>query len=140
MNKPVCICFHLRRATRAVTQTYDAAFRSMGLRATQMTVLGPLAMLGSATMTQLADVTGTDRTTLTRNLSLLKRKGLVTFAPGRDRREHQVAITDRGKTMLQQAHPKWEAIQRKLIKQVGQERAQRLLADLAAVVEATKCC
>ncbi len=70
----------LRRATRAVTAHYEAHFRGSGLRGTQFTMLSVLAQAGPLPMTRLADVLGVERTTLTRNLTVLARRGLVEWA------------------------------------------------------------
>lgn len=83
-------------------------------------------------------VTVTDRTTLTRNLKLLERRGFVRVAPGNDRREREVTLTDRGREALARGYPLWKRVQAKLAKSFGKERLERLLADLSAVVEVTK--
>ena len=133
-----CMCLNLRRAARAVTQLYDGAFRDGGIRATQLTILGPMAVMGPLTMTDLAECTVTDRTTLTRNLRLLEHKGLVAMERGEDRREHRLAITARGQAMLRRSYPTWERVQGRIERRIGKARMERLLADLSAVVEAAK--
>ena len=68
----VCACANLRRATRLVTQSYDAALRPVGLRVTQFTILAVLAKRGQMRQSKLADILGMDGTTLTRNLRRTK--------------------------------------------------------------------
>ena len=46
-----------------------------------------------------------DETTLTRNLRPLQKSGWVTIRAGTDRREKLVAITEAGKTKVEQARP-----------------------------------
>ena len=46
-----CTCLALRRATRRVTQIYDAHMKPLGLRITQFAVLGQLAGVGRAAPT-----------------------------------------------------------------------------------------
>ncbi len=133
-----CMCLNLRRAARAVTQLYDEAFRDSGIRATQLTILGPMAVMGPLTITNLAELTVTDRTTLTRNLRLLERRGLVAMERGEDRREHRLAITVQGQAMLKKTYPMWERVQVRIERRIGRARMERLLADLSAVVEAAK--
>jgi len=60
---------------------------------------------------------GMDRTTLTRNLALLQRDGLVGIEPGtRDRREHHMRLTSAGHDMVAKALPLWQAAQEDIAK------------------------
>ena len=135
-----CVCFNLRKAARAVTQLYDEAMRSSGLGANQLSLLGASLAVGPVTITQLADGLVTDRTTLTRNIKLLERKGLVRVEPGQDRREHRVAITEKGQAVMALVYPLWKQVQGRVTKKLGAARVERLLSDLAALVEVVKCC
>lgn len=133
-----CACSCLRRAARAVTRVYDEAFRPMGYRATQVGILSALAELGPVTLSELAEETVTDRTTLTRNLRLLEKKELICLECGIDRRERRVCLTKRGSQVLEVTGPKWARVQQKMIRRIGRERFERLLADLSVVVGAAK--
>ena len=66
-----CTCFNVRRASRAVTQFYDDIMAPSGIKATQFTMLGAVALMGPASVTRLAEHLALDRTTLTRNLKVL---------------------------------------------------------------------
>src|SRR4029079_15117836 len=81
-----CVCFNLRRVTRAVTQFYDAEMRRHGIRPTQGSILASLQARDSWSMAELSDWLGMDRTTLVRNLRPLQRDCLVR-AGGGGRRE-----------------------------------------------------
>ena len=63
-----CLCFNLRKAARALTQTYDAALKPAGVTAPQFALLSTLAGYGPVSLSDLAAALGMDRTTLTRNL------------------------------------------------------------------------
>ena len=106
-----CACSALRRASRAVTLHYEAHFRSQNLRATQFTILATLIQTGPIALTRLADQLGLDRTTLTRNLRPLTRKGLVAEAPQADRRVKPVTITPAGAAAARAALPAWRKAQ-----------------------------
>ena len=131
----LCACANLRKAVRAVSQLYDDAFRPIGLRATQFGLLGATGMLGPLTINRLAEAIVMDRTTLTRNLRPLEKQGLLRIRPGKDRREREVSITKRGETILAKGYPLWKKAQGKVVKGLGQERVNRLLKDLSAVVK-----
>ncbi len=104
-----CTLFNIRRASRAITQIYDAAFAPLGLKGNQFTLLTAIALIGEPTMTQLGKSLGTDRTTLTRNLAPLERAGLIRTTIGSDRRSRIVKMTPRGLDRLGRAVPPVEA-------------------------------
>jgi DNA-binding MarR family transcriptional regulator len=104
-----CTCAALRRATRAVSSHYEAHFRGSGLRGTQFTILSVLAQAGPLPMTRLADQLGVERTTLTRNLTVLARGGLVAWTHETDGRVRKALLTKAGDTMLHKCLPRWLA-------------------------------
>jgi DNA-binding MarR family transcriptional regulator len=133
-----CVSFNIRKAARAVTQLYDERMRPFGLRSTQLPILGKTLSLEPVTVTRLAEATVTDRTTLTRNLHLLERQGLIQVTRGHDRREREVRLTDRGREILARVYPIWQEAQAEVARRFGSERLARLLAELSALVEVTK--
>lgn len=128
-----CISFNLRRASRAVSQAYDGFLQPSGLKTTQYSLLGHLLALGPLSMTQLAERLGLDRTTLTRNLRPLERRGLVAVGPGGDRRSRSVAVTEAGRQAFAAAKPLWAEAQRHFLDRLTPEgwRALRALLDRA---------
>jgi DNA-binding MarR family transcriptional regulator len=104
-----CTCAALRRATRAVSAHYEAHFRGSGLRGTQFTILSVLAQAGPLPMTRLADLLGVERTTLTRNLTVLARRGLVAWTHETDGRVRKALLTQAGDTKLHKCLPHWLA-------------------------------
>ena len=133
-----CACFSLRKAARAVTQRYDDALRPAGLRTTQFSLLALLRLAGPIPLTRLAEEAVMDRTTLTRNLEVLRRDGLVRVLPGADARVREVEITRAGVTRLEEAFPLWQRAQRSMARTLGPRRMDRMLADLSAAVTAAE--
>lgn len=131
--KAVCACTSVRRASRALTQLYDAALAPCGLTVTQYAVLAKLARLGPTSLAPLAEEMAMDRTTLTRVLAPLRRRGLVGDGPGRDRRARVVALTAAGEEARAAARPHWAAVQRRIAGGLGRERYDALLGELAAL-------
>jgi DNA-binding MarR family transcriptional regulator len=129
-----CACANFRKASRAITQFYDAALRPSGLRATQYTLMVPVALMGSPTITQLAEEIVIDRTTLTRDLKVLEGKGLVEISPGTDRRTRVVKLTDSGRQTLAEATPLWEQAQSAVVKGLSRQRWNSMLKDLQHTV------
>lgn len=133
-----CACYNLRRAARAVSRLYDDFLRPSGLRTTQYSVLMAAKLRGPVTLSKLAALTVTERTTLTRNLTLLEKKGFVLIEAGTDRRERQVTITEQGLEALAAATPLWETAQAHIEKGLGQDRMGNLLKDLSEIVSLTR--
>lgn len=125
-----CPCFALRKASRAVTQLFDEALRPVGLHATQFSLLVALRLLDGVRVCDLAAEVVTDATTLSRNLGLLRRRGLVTVAAGGDRRGRTVHLTVAGHAALNRALPVWEATYRRLETALAEPEGARLLAGL----------
>jgi DNA-binding MarR family transcriptional regulator len=123
-----CTCSSLRRATRAVTAHYEAQFRGSGLRCTQFTILSFLAQAGPTPMTRLADFLGVERTTLTRNLTVLARRGLVELSGAKDGRVRKVGLTKTGDAMLHKCMPRWMAAEASVGKVLKQFRLPQIQA------------
>lgn len=134
MDLAACACANLRKATRVVTQMYDAALRPVGLTATQFTVLATLSRSGDMPLTKLAAALVTDRTTLTRNLRPLVDKGLVGIDKADDQRVRRIHLTDAGGGALKAAIPHWREAQSRLVAGLGRARWSGFLDDLSETI------
>jgi DNA-binding MarR family transcriptional regulator len=121
-----CTCSALRRTTRAVTAHYEAHFRGSGLRGTQFTILSVLAQAGPLPMTRLAEFLGVERTTLTRNLTVLARRGLVGWTGAEDGRVRKAMLTKAGDAMLRQCLPRWVAAEKSVGKVLKRYRLPQI--------------
>jgi len=133
-----CVCGNLRKAGRAVTQVCDEVLRPIGLRVTQFGILGATMAMEPVTVTRLADATVTERTTLTRSLKLLEKRGLIRVQMGNDRREREVTLTAQGREALASGLPLWQKAQTRVIRRLGDERWKALREGLSAVVSLTR--
>lgn len=129
-----CACANLRKAARVVTQVYDAALRPTGLKATQFTVLATLSNRGDLPLTRLAEALVMDRTTLTRNLKPLVRKGFVRIDQDEDQRVRRIGLTDAGRNRFGEALPNWRKAQSRIVEELGRERWSGFLDDLTEMV------
>jgi len=129
-----CVCGNLRKASRLISQTYDEFLRPSGLKATQFALLMTVRGLGKATVSKLADWAIMDRTTVTRNLNLLEKKGLVKIEPGKDQRERVVTITDKGIDALLSGHPLWEEAQHHVAEIIGEDKSNSIVKELSDMV------
>jgi len=137
MSQDACTCGKLREAARAVTLLYDNAFKSSGLLSTQLGVLHTIYNSASITISELAGELGMDRTTLTRNLSVLERDGLINMSSGKDHRTKIVTITSKGRTSIAKAIPLWNEAQRKVKQQMGENSWRELMQNLGQFLKVT---
>lgn len=125
-----CVCFNLRRATRVVTQFFDAEMRRHGIRPTQGSILLSLNAKENWSMAELSDWLGMDRTTLVRNLRPLQRDGLVQAVGGGRGSRVELSITAKGRKKLKESLPAWRSAQSAAVKTLGEERWSAILSDL----------
>jgi len=109
-----CACFHLRRVSRVVSAIYDDALKPLGLRSTQYVALLVAHLKPKATMSEVAEALSIDRTSFTRLMIPLKRKGLLKTVGGKDRRTLCVSITPKGEALLRKGIPYWSKVQSKV--------------------------
>ena len=79
-----------------------------------------------------------DRTTLTRNLTPLVRRGLVAESGAEDKRVRSYALTARGRQLLTRALPDWKAAQERILSVLAEEDAEQLRRILRTVVAAAQ--
>ena len=128
-----CMSMHIRRASRMLTQVYDEALRPARLVSNQFTLLVAIYLAESKPITRLAQQLSTDQTTMTRNLKILEKRGLVAIEPGEDRRVKWVSLTDEGQAVLVQALPLWKQAQAEVMQHFGEQNWKMLLSLLAKV-------
>jgi DNA-binding MarR family transcriptional regulator len=124
--QPLCVCTNLRRATRAISNMYDAALASSGLKITQFSLLRAVERNEPVAITALAEEMALDRTTLARNLAPLQRDRLVVLAPGSDQRVTEVRLTRAGREAIAAAVPLWKKAQADVSRLVSEGRVEQL--------------
>lgn len=135
MSADSCTCGELRKAARAITLLYDNAFKSSGLLSTQFNVLDVICNSNSIRISDLAEKQGMDRTTLTRNLSVLERQGFIKISSGKDHRTRIVTATQKGRNAVAKAIPLWIEVQRKVKQQMGEDVWLNLIQNLSQFVK-----
>ena len=125
-----CAVMNLRQASRVVTAFFDEVLRPSGLRATQLNILMAIEVGAPPTITGLAEVLAMERTTMTRNLQLLRGRGLIA--------SDRIALTAKGRRAAAVAMPMWEKAQAIVVESLGGERWRSLLGELAATKAAVR--
>ena len=106
-----CIAVWLRLLNRVVTNLYDDALRSLGLKVSQLNILVVTAKLGLAQPGKVCDILHLDTSTLSRNVERMRTKGWLEVVPGEDARTQPFRLTSQGKKLLERAVPAWETAQ-----------------------------
>jgi DNA-binding MarR family transcriptional regulator len=76
-----------------------------------------------------------DRTTLTRNLSVLEKQGFIKISSGnKDNRTRIATITYKGRAIVGKAIPLWNEVQRKVKQQMGEDSWRELMDKLSQFV------
>ena len=128
-----CPLGHLRKATRIMEHIFDETLRPSGLRGSQLAVLAVTALEGPTNISSMAERLVMDRTTLTRNLKPLERRGLIKIATGEDRRTRDVSLTAEGERVMARVMPLWESAQMLVIEELGNRWHRELLENLSEV-------
>jgi DNA-binding MarR family transcriptional regulator len=126
-----CFCLASRQAARKITRLYDSFMQGSGVRATQFTILSQLMLRGEMPIGKLAGILGVERTTLTRNLTLLEQQKWISIKAGDDPRSRMIGITAQGRGMVRRGFPYWSKAQAQVGKMLGAD-GQAALKVLAA--------
>jgi DNA-binding MarR family transcriptional regulator len=134
-HKSSCNCTALRKATRRVSQLYDAALEPCGLRTTQRAILSQIARTGTPPLGELAEALVMDRGALTHNLKPLERDGLVKIEiDPQDRRNRLVALTASGRAKLAASEALWQRAQQGFERAFGAAKSNSLRKALEFLV------
>ncbi|NWG53259.1 MAG: winged helix-turn-helix transcriptional regulator [Hydrogenophilaceae bacterium] len=128
-----CLCQALRRAARKITRDYEAAYRSVGLTAGQFSILAALSGDAPKRLGEIAAALGLDRTTLTRDLKPLKRRGLIEETTTADARVRALSLSKQGRALFRTAAPLWRAAQAAAKKRLAPLEIEALKAALDKV-------
>ena len=108
-----CHCTAIRKASRRLSQLYDAALAPSRLKTTQRTILAQIRRSQPAPVGALADALVMDAGGLAHTLKPLARDGLITIeVDPQDRRNRLIRLTRSGQAKLKQSDALWEAAQR----------------------------
>ncbi len=126
-----CLCQKARNAARALTRFYDRYFSGSGTEPTQFNLLVAIRLSEPVSIIPLADRLGLERTTLTRNLNLLVRDGLVETKTGGDARQRLLSLTEAGRCALNENLAHWKRAQESAISVLGKKDFSRLSTALS---------
>jgi DNA-binding MarR family transcriptional regulator len=130
----LCNVTALRKATRRISQLYDAMLAPTGLRSTQRAILVYVARYGSPTMSELAAALVLDRSALNHNLKPLERDGLLRVVVDQDdRRSRRILLSKLGEVKLRESTQAWQRAQQRFETSFGTRQSAALRASLQLV-------
>src|SRR5215831_2228197 len=132
--KMECAGGGLRRASRAISRFYGAAFAPLDLTGTQFSLLVAVNLGGPIPLSRLAEFLVLDRTSLYRAVRPLVRRRCVRILPGRTGRERTASLTEAGRRLLHEALPVWKKTQERFVGALGPEAWAALNFGLRQVV------
>lgn len=122
-----CSCTALRKASRRISQLYDAALVPSGLKITQRAILAQIRRSEPTTVGRLADALVMDAGALAHTLKPLDRDGLIsTDVDPCDRRNRLVRLTPAGHSRLAESDVLWEDAQRGFEAAFGRVKSEAL--------------
>jgi DNA-binding MarR family transcriptional regulator len=124
----------LRRASRAISRFYEAAFGRLDLSATQFSILVAVQLRGPVPLSRLAEGLVLDRTSLYRAVKPLVRRRCLRILPGQTRRERTATLTEAGRRLLGDALPIWEQVQERFVGALGPQAWAAFSSGLRQVV------
>jgi DNA-binding MarR family transcriptional regulator len=111
----------MRMLSRVISSVYDEALAPLRLKGSQLNVLATLANQGPMAPTDLCTVLRMDKSTLSRNVDRMGKRGWLAVRPGEDNRTHVVELTAKGTQLLREASQLWRTAQAEATRRLGKE-------------------
>src|ERR1700744_1605294 len=119
-----CNCTALRKASRRISQLYDAALAPSGLKTTQRAILAHIRRSEPTTVGNLAEALVMDSGALAHTLKPLARDGFVSVkVDPDDRRNRLINLTRQGRTKLAETDALWDRAQASFEAAFGQAKS-----------------
>jgi DNA-binding MarR family transcriptional regulator len=121
-----CLGVRMRTLNRAVTALYDEALRPHGLRVGQLNLLVAVARMGTARPGDLCRLLRMEKSTLSRDVELMRRNGWLEVDGSGDKRARPLRISAEGRALLEAVVPAWRQAQERVGAMLGGEAAAAL--------------
>ncbi|HWA62904.1 MAG TPA: MarR family winged helix-turn-helix transcriptional regulator [Caulobacteraceae bacterium] len=114
----------------------EKALRPLDLNLTRFRTLFVIWRMGDCVMSELATVSATDRTSLTRAVDQLVAAGLVQRSEAeRDRRKVKLSLTDHGRAVVRQGVALVEAVNATLLQAIPEEDQRTMVRGLLQMLD-----
>jgi DNA-binding MarR family transcriptional regulator len=130
---------NIRLAARLITRFLEARMEETDLSIAQFGLMTHIAAARDGTIGGLAERSGLDQSTLSRNLHGLERAGLVEITlVEKDLRRRAVWLTEKGARRLEAAIPVWRRAHKALSAVIEPGAVRRIATNAAALPEVAK--
>ena len=118
-----CIGNRLRRLSRIVDKRFRSSLKDFDITENQMTVLFVLKNSGTVDQGILGKKLVLERSSISRNINVLYRKGYVGKS---NEYRPQVYLTRIGKKLVMKLIPLWEKVMDKIISEIGEDSLEMI--------------
>ena len=129
----ICVGYRVRRLSRVVSGIYDEALGPLKLKISQFSILAVLDRQGPLTAVDLCRLLMMDKSTASRNLQRLRRRGWISPVKNRDGSGQNLSLTGAGTQVLQEAYPLWRKAQGEATRRLRSDGLNALDTVLARI-------
>jgi len=121
-----CIAVRMRMLNRMVTSIFDESLRVLSIKVSQLNVLMVVAKRGPMNSAEVGRVLHLEKSTLSRNLERIRKRGWIEVVEGTNARNHLMQITARGRRLVEKALPLWKKAQKTTQEALGENGARAI--------------
>ena len=115
-----CIGSRIRFLNRVITNIYDDALRPLEITTNQMNILIAMFLKGFSTPGEIASYLHMEKSTVSRNLNRMEKRGWLEILAGEDARSQRLRVTSKGKKVIEKSWPLWKSAQKKAKQVLGE--------------------
>ncbi len=130
-----CVLRNTRAASRMMTRNFAKRLGRFEITTEQFSLIASLAGAEHDSVSGLADYLAIERSTLSRNLSLLERKGVVQKRRADKGNGVVYSLTPKGQALFEKMVPHWQAAQDAILEVVSREELDAALNVLQRVAK-----
>jgi DNA-binding MarR family transcriptional regulator len=130
-----CVGYRVRRLSRVVSAIYDEAFAPLKLKISQFGILAMLSRRGPLTAADLCRLVVMDKSTASRNLQRMRRRGWLSAVQDTAGAGQGVSLTREGARVVQAAYPLWRKAQEEATRRLGADGLHALEIVVARIKE-----
>lgn len=122
-----CLVLNTIAAARSLLRQHDAKLKPFGVTVQQFALLAAIRLNPGEPVATLAQRVLLDRTSLTRNLNLLERKGLVRRVANAAGNVRLCELTEQGDAVLDRILPEWRQSKAAMTEGLAEQDAETYL-------------
>jgi DNA-binding MarR family transcriptional regulator len=126
-----CYVIRLRVFNRLISRVYNEALSARALTVSQFNILTVIVRREPVAPHQISAVLQIEKSSLSRNIDLMRRKGwIITKSTGR---RSLISVTEKGRNVYKTALPSWKDAQQKALTLTGKEIFQQITATVRSL-------